>query len=112
MAETKLIKKEKKEETEKRSITVQRAAGYGVIYSDTVRMSLSAYDFKLTFCINETLPDNNGLITEMVTIVLTPQHAKDLAETLTKNISRYEREIMPLVINEKHQAQYKEIIGT
>ncbi|MCA1625273.1 MAG: DUF3467 domain-containing protein [Acidobacteria bacterium] len=111
MVDTKTIKKEKKEEIEKRKVNIARATDYGVIYSDTVRMSLSAYDFKLTFSVNETLPDNSVLITEMITVALTPQHVKDLVETLNQNIARYEREIMPLQINERHQAEFKQTIG-
>ncbi len=110
MAETKTIKKEKAEETPKRNINVTRAADYGIIYSDTVRMASSAYDIKVTFGINEVLPDNNVLITEMVTVALTPQHAKDLAKTLAENIARYEQDIMPLNISEKHKLEQKKLI--
>lgn len=110
MAENKTVKKEKKEEIQKRNISITRAADYGVIYSDTARMSISAYDIKITFGVNETLPNNDVLITEIVTVALTPQHAKDLAETLTKNVARYEQDVMPLRISEKHKLEQEKLI--
>lgn len=101
MANTKTAKKEKEEETtQKRSINVARSTDYGIIYSDTARISITTYDIKLTFSVNETLPDGNPLITEMVTVALSPLHAKVLAETLTRNVAKYEEQVMRLNINE------------
>jgi hypothetical protein len=111
MADTKIAKKAT-QESPKRNVTINRATDYGIMYSDTTRMSMSAYDIKVTFSVNESLPNNDVLITEMVTIALTPQHAKDLAESLTRNVERYEREVMPLNVNEKHQLEHKESLQT
>lgn len=94
----------------KRTLSVQRSSDYSIVYSDAVRTSLGPYDLKMTFSINELLPDEDVLITEIVTVVLTPQHAKVLAETLTRNVERYEKEIMPLETTEDFKKKEKRSI--
>ncbi len=96
MANTKTVKKEKEEELPKRSISVGRSTDYGLIYSDTARISISAYDIKRTFSVNETLPDGNGLITEITTVAISKLHAEVLAEKLATNLEKYEEQAMPL----------------
>lgn len=108
MANTKTVKKV--EQSRERNITVARSNDYGLIYSDTARISISAYDIKVTFSLNETLPDGSGLITEMITIALSPLHAKSLAESLTKNVARYEEQVMSLDINKDFEASHRETI--
>jgi len=108
MANTKTVKKE--EEVQKRNVTVARANDYGLLYSDAARININAYDIKVTFSINEKLPDGSGLITEMITIVLSPLHAKKFAETLAKNVAKYEEQVMTLNINEDFEASHRETI--
>jgi hypothetical protein len=69
-----------------------------VQYADGARFSISAYDIKITFQVTETLVNNDSIITEFATIALSPAHAKDFAETLLRNVKRYEQDIMPLEI--------------
>ena len=107
MAETTSDKQTTKEPTGKRNITIGRSPQYSVIYSDAVRMSLSAYDIKLTFSLNETLANNDVLITEELTVVLSPQHAKEFAEKLMANVELYEKDVMPLQVKKEYLEQRK-----
>ena len=99
MANTKTVKKDNKE-TQKKTINIARSSDYNIIYSDTARISISAYDIKVTFSLNETLPDGNTLITELVTVALSPLHAKVLADILSRNVVKYEEQVMPLNVIE------------
>lgn len=96
------------ETSDQRTVNIGRAPDFGIMYSDGVRMSISAYDIKLTFVVNESLPNNDTLITELITVVLSPQHAKELATTLTKNVEKYENEVMSLQFNEDYQKKLNE----
>lgn len=98
MAETKAKtdKKHTKETPEKPKVSIGRTQDFSIIYADGARLSISAYDIKLTFTITESLFNNDVRITEIATVVLSPQHAKDLAKTLTANVADYEKNIMPL----------------
>ncbi len=109
MANTKTAKKEK-EESPKRNTQIARATDYGIIYSDTTRISVSPYDVKITFSVNETLPNNDVQLTEMVTVALSPLHAKAFVEILAKNVEYYERDVMQLNLNEKHNVEFQEAI--
>jgi hypothetical protein len=100
MAETKSKINEQTAKKE-RKINIQRSSDYGVMYADGVRIALGGYDVKLTFHFTETLANNDVLITEIATVVLSPQHAKDLAQKLTNNIKVYEDDIMELEFKDK-----------
>ncbi len=93
-------KKVKQQETT-RKVNVVRGGDYGIIYSDSVRFTVNPYDIKLTFSITELLPDNNVQINEIITIAMSPQHAKVFAEKLTERVAEYIDKVMPLDINEE-----------
>lgn len=99
-----------KVEKQRPKITISRAADYTVLYSDTVRLSVNQYDFKLTFSVNETLPNKDVQITEMLTIVLSPQHAKVLAETLAKNVDYYENNVLSLELKENFEELHEKTL--
>jgi hypothetical protein len=84
----------------KRQVSIGRAQDYALMYADGVRISISGYDIKLTFTVTETLATGNVMITEMATIAISPQHAKELAVVLTRNVAQYEKDIMPLEMKE------------
>jgi len=83
-------------ETKEPKVNVMRAQDYGVVYADGVRTSMSLYDIKLTFVVNERLPNDDILITEIVTVAMSPQHMKDFVASMNLNVERYEKEFMTL----------------
>ncbi len=103
-----MAEKKVKTEERKRKINVVRGTDYGIIYSDSVRFAVNPYDIKLTFSITEILPNNNAQINEIVTIAMSPQHAKIFAEKLTERVAEYMDKIMPLEINEEYAKKLQE----
>jgi Protein of unknown function (DUF3467) len=93
-------KKTATKEAGKQNVTIGRTPEYSIFYADGARMSVSAYDMKLTFTVTETMFNNDARITEVATVVLSPQHAKDLAEALTRNVADYEKNVMSLEMKE------------
>lgn len=101
MAEKKPIKKEEESKNNINTpVNVNRSSDFGIVYSDTARMSVSAFDIKITFSVNDILPNGTKLITEIVTIALAPLHAKMIAESLAQNVKVYEEQVMSLKVNE------------
>ncbi|MDQ3180038.1 MAG: DUF3467 domain-containing protein [Acidobacteriota bacterium] len=85
-----------KENNEKQKVSLARADDYRFFYTDNVQTSVSAFDFKLTCSVNQTLLNGDVLITEFATIVISPQHAKLLAASLNRQVEDYEKNVMPL----------------
>lgn len=100
-------KKRMANEPRERNVTIGRAPEFHIIYADGARMGISAYDIKLTFTITETMFNNDARITEIATVVLSPQHAKDLAIALTNNVADYEKNVMKLDMKEYPPATEK-----
>ncbi len=65
-------------------------------YVNSVQIQQSLYDFKLIFGLFDTLPNGKTQITNLETILISPQHAKELANVLTENVRLYEENFMPL----------------
>jgi hypothetical protein len=107
MATTKTTKKKANEmgdlQDTGQNVAIGRASDYTLFYADGVRMSISAYDVKLVFSINEVLPNGDMRITEIATIALSPLHAKELSEKLAFNVARYENEFMPLEVKQEYK---------
>ncbi len=121
MAETKTtVKRNKNQNNEndsetsdaKRKVSLARADTYGLFYADAVQLSISAYDFKLTFSVNQTLLNGDVLITELSTVVLTPQHAKELATRLAQNVVQYEKDVMSLEVKEDFEQKQKKFLAS
>ena len=93
------------EELLKGKVMIGRAEDYRLVYADGVRITVGGYDIKLTLSTNEKMLDGATLITDQVTVVLSPQHAKDLAIKLSEQVAAFEKDIMPLNFTEKFTKQ-------
>lgn len=94
-------------------VEVARSEDYRLIYADGVRITVGGYDVKLTLSVNEKMLDGKTMVTDQATIVLSPQHAKDLAVKLTDQVAAFEKDIMPLNFTEKfakRQADQRKLI--
>ena len=98
--ENKKTAEKKSEQPIKRdtSIDVITPENLPIMYADSARVAMSYYDFKLTFAVTTTLVDGKNIMQELATVILSPLHAKMLVDTLSKNVERYEREVMSLDI--------------
>ena len=52
---------------------------------------------------SETFPDGSVNVNEVATIIMSPQHAKEFAEKLTKNVKQYEDEILNIKFKQKYK---------
>lgn len=61
-----------------------------VIYANNVALKASIWDFSLDF--GRVIKANNDelVIQELTTVILSPAHAKAVAELLTENVRQYE----------------------
>jgi hypothetical protein len=102
MAET------KEADESKPQFRIGKSADHMLIYADGVRIITGGYDMKFVFSTNEVGPDGKTYITEHLTLVLTPQHVKDLAEKMTEQAAKYEEDFMPLNFTEKYRERVAE----
>jgi hypothetical protein len=106
MAETKTNGQDNKESAGKKKISLARADDFTLLYADSIQISMSQYDFKLTCIVNQTLLNGDAVVTEFATVIISPLHAKALAESLTKQVAEYEKDIMPLKVNKEFKAKH------
>jgi len=69
-----------------------------VTYSNVAQVLQNLYDFRLTFGLLSGKKNDRTQISGLQTIIITPQHAKQLAALLTENVRIYEEQFMPLPI--------------
>jgi Lhr-like helicase len=68
------------------------------IYSNIVQVLHGVYDFQLTFGLVEGLQKGKMSVKALQTVVISPQHAKQLALLLAENVAKYERHYMAIPI--------------
>ena len=70
----------------------RRSAEFRVVYANSVRFATAPWDFSLVF--GQTIVDqiDDLHIEDQVTISLSPQTAKAMADILNKNLADYERQ--------------------
>ncbi len=64
------------------------------IYSNTVRISHTPFEFVMDF--GRTTPDEQDLIRIVSRIVMSPQHTKAFLQALEENVRRYEAQFGPI----------------
>lgn len=71
-------------------------ANHQVVYANVVQVLQNLYDFKLTF--GQITGTKNGRlqVLGLQSIIVSPQHAKQLAKILVDNVEQYEKHYMPL----------------
>ncbi len=70
---------------------VERTGELPVIYANSVQSKVSFFDVQLVLgFIEEFRPDHSVLVKNLVTVVMSPQHAKALRDALIQNINAYE----------------------
>ncbi len=68
------------------------------IYANSVQVQQSLYDFKLTFGMVEGVKNGNPQLRSLQSVILTPQHVKELVRVLAENVAAYERDSMELTL--------------
>jgi hypothetical protein len=69
-----------------------------IIYANSVQVAQNLYDFRLIFGLVSGVKNGKLQIANLESIILSPQHAKQLAEVLAENVRKYEEQYMPLPI--------------
>lgn len=67
-----------------------------VVYSNVAQVLQNLYDFKITFGQITGMKNGRLQVLGLQSIILSPQHAKQLAKVLTENVEQYEKLYMPL----------------
>lgn len=71
---------------------IERTGELPSLYVNSVESKVSFFDIQLVLGFTEEIrPDQSVLVKNLVTIVMSPQHAKALREALIVNIEAYER---------------------
>jgi hypothetical protein len=75
-----------------RGIPFRRGSEFRVVYANSVRFAAAPWDFSLVF--GQTIVDvvDDLHIEDKVTVTLSPQTAKAMADILNKNLEDYERQ--------------------
>lgn len=71
---------------------ILRDENYRLFYADRIEFRVSPFDFKFNLITTQNLVTGGLLLVEQATLILSPQHAKQLSEILTKNVASYENE--------------------
>lgn len=74
-----------------REIDLRISPSHVTIYSNSAAIGMSFFDFRLAF--GETHPESTPqkvVINNSATVIMTPEHAKRLANVLGKNVQQYE----------------------
>ena len=75
---------------------IVRSEAYSRVYSNIANSSVSAIDFRITFCEVIQADESKRIIREHVTVTMAPEQAKALYELLGKNLKDYEEQVGPI----------------
>src|SRR5689334_21285137 len=67
-----------------------RGKDYRTVYSDTVRLGLSPWDFRLTFGVIVEPARQVPCTEDIITILMSPQHTKALTNILNEHLAKWE----------------------
>lgn len=87
-----------------RRINFDKGDDHQVVYSNVIQVLHTPIDFQLTFgMVDASLkrPNNAATVKAVASIMLSPQHAKQLASVLIANVRKYEEEYMKLDFRKK-----------
>lgn len=70
-----------------------RSDKFESVYANSARMSVSTWDFVITFGVISTRPAETVKIEERLEVVMSPQHAKALLAILANNVREYENKL-------------------
>ena len=76
-----------------------------LFYVNSARVRIAPYDFQ--FVLGQTKgpgPDDELLVSNAITVVMSPQHAKALSELLERNVRAFEEIMGPIQIRDKDKA--------
>jgi hypothetical protein len=60
------------------------------VYANNAQFEMSIWDVRLTFG-DMTVSEGKGIVEQAVTVVMSPHHAKALANVLINNVEKYEQ---------------------
>lgn len=66
------------------------------IYANNVEIQQSSFDFRLRFGLVESATPELVRVRDVVTVYMSPQHAKSVADLLNKQLVAYEKSFGPL----------------
>ena len=82
------------------NIPTIRLANFQTLYSNAIRIGISAWDIRLTCGQLLESAVNQFLIEEQVTIILSPQSAKVLLTSLGNSVELYERQFGQIIVSQ------------
>jgi hypothetical protein len=87
MAENQQTDEQDKKE---RALMRRRAEGHFTLYATNIGVTVSLFDVRLILADIVEVDDNQAVLEEQGTIILSPPHAKIFASVLTQNVKAYE----------------------
>lgn len=82
----------------------EEASEAPLFYVNSARVRIAPYDFQ--FVLGQTRgpgPDKELLVSNEITVVMSPQHAKALSELLERNVRAFEEIMGPIQVGEKDE---------
>jgi hypothetical protein len=85
-----------KEAPKPRETIRHRSNSYAEVYSNSVELKMSVFDFELVFGKILTGDEKKLVIEERVSVSMSPQHAKVFLKVLSDNVKNYEMRFGPI----------------
>ncbi len=86
-----------KESPSTRETIRHKSTTYNELYTNSVDLKVSVYDFELVFGKVIAASDTRLEIEQKVSITMSPQHAKEFLRILQENVRNYELRFGPIV---------------
>jgi len=80
-----------RKESQELKVNRKRSTAFASTYANSAQISVSYFDFKLTFGTIESVDEKEVVIEEIVSVSMSPEHAGALAKILSHNIELYEK---------------------
>jgi len=81
------------QEHQERELQVFRSEEFVKVYANNVQIETSIWDCRLTFGELTKATDGKPSVEQLVTVVMSPQHAKALVGVLAGNLQQYEKQV-------------------
>ncbi|MEO5859882.1 MAG: DUF3467 domain-containing protein [Pyrinomonadaceae bacterium] len=85
-------------------INFEKGDDHQIVYSNVIQVLHTPVDFQITFGLVDASikrPENRAAVKAVASVMLSPIHARQLAELLMKNVAKYEDDYMKLDLKSK-----------
>lgn len=89
-----------------------RAPDYKKIYVNTTRMAISSWDIRMHLGQSSETLDGGNLNEDLVSVIMSPAHAKAMLQSLAKTIQAYEQHFGEILSPELAMKSTQEMIAS